>query len=120
MTRYERVQQILDQSVGGPGVDIGVHGAFWRNRTRDQFVTFRFRGLDLVAVGDGAESNLVKALRGEAPFGADLPNPPPGARFSRMPAGLDPVPDPDIAFIQRWIDAGCPEDQFASGRLEHQ
>lgn len=110
MTRYERVQKILDQSIGGPGVTIGYHGAFWRSRTRDQFVAYRYRGLDLVKLGDGAGSNLVKALKGEAPFGADLPVPPAGAEFSRMPAGYDPVSDTDIAFIQRWIDEGCLED----------
>ena len=117
MTRYERVQQILDQAIGGPGVSIGYHGAFWRGKTRDQFVAYRYRGLDLVVVGDGAGSNLVKALKGEAPFGADLPSPPPGAQFSRMPAGLDPVDGPDIEFIQTWIDGGCLEDAFVTAAL---
>jgi photosystem II stability/assembly factor-like uncharacterized protein len=112
MTRYERVKQILDEAIGGPDVNIGVHGAFWRGLTRDQFVAKKVFNLDLVAVGSGSAANLVKALKGEAPFGADLPNPPPGARFSRMPAGLPPVSDADIAFIQTWIDDGCPEDPF--------
>ena len=112
MTRYERVIQILDEAIGGPDVNIGVHGAFWRGVTRDQFVTKKVFNLDLVVVGSGAAANLVKSLKGEAPFGADLPNPPPGARFSRMPAGALPVSDADIAFIQTWIDDGCPEDPF--------
>ena len=47
--------------------------------------------LPLVTVSDGQHSNLVKALRGESPFGIDLPTPPPEAEFSRMPAGLAPV-----------------------------
>lgn len=63
----------------------------------------------MVTLGDGAGSILVKALKGESPFGADLPSPPTGARFSRMPAGLPPIPDGEIAFIQKWIDDGCPE-----------
>ena len=112
MTRYERVIQILDEAIGGPDVNIGVHGAFWRGVPRDQFVTKKVFNLDLVVVGSGAAANLVKSLKGEAPFGADLPNPPPSARFSRMPAGALPVSDADIAFIQTWIDDGCPEDPF--------
>ena len=112
MTRYEHVLEILDNSIGGPSEEIGVHGAFWRGLTRDEFIVKRVRRLDLVALGDGANSNLVKALKGEAPFGADLPEPPEGALFSRMPAGLPPVGDSDIAFIQQWIDDSCPEDEF--------
>jgi photosystem II stability/assembly factor-like uncharacterized protein len=112
MTRYERVVQILDEAIGGSNVNIGVHGAFWRGLSRDQFVAKKIFNRDLVAVGNGSASNLVKALKGEAPFGADLPDPPPGAQFSRMPAGLPPVSEADLAFIQTWIDDGCPEDPF--------
>jgi len=112
MTRYERVLQLLDQAIGGPGVNIGVHGAFWRGLSRDQFVAKKVFSLALVVVGNGAASNLVKALKGESPFGQDLPNPPAGARFDRMPSGLSPVSDADIAFIQKWIDDSCPEDVF--------
>ena len=36
MTRDERVLQILDEAIGGPGANIGVHGAFWRNRKEGQ------------------------------------------------------------------------------------
>src|SRR4051812_49636471 len=99
MTRYERVLEILDNAIGGPGSNIGVHGAFWRGLTRDQFVAKKVQGRQLLVVGDGVGSNLIKALKGESPFGVDLPDPPPGALLSRMPAGFDPVSDGDIAFI---------------------
>ena len=112
-TRFERVVEILDDSIGG--IDIGVHGPFWRGLSRDEFVEYEFRGFDLIVLSDGKGSNLIKALKGEAPFGADLPASPAGARLSRMPAGFDPVSDPDIAFIEVWIDDGCPEDLFKSG-----
>jgi hypothetical protein len=112
MTRYERVLEILDKAIGGPGSNIGAHGAFWRGLLRDQFVTKKVYGNELVVVGRGSESNLVKALKGEAPFGNDLPNPPPGAKYPRMPEGLPPVSDSNIAFIQTWIDQGCLEDAF--------
>jgi photosystem II stability/assembly factor-like uncharacterized protein len=91
-------------------VSIAVHGAFWRGATRDEFVAKRVLGLDLVVPGNGAGSNLVKALKGESPFGADLDAPPSGARFDRMPSGLPPVSPGNIAFIQKWIDDGCPAD----------
>jgi photosystem II stability/assembly factor-like uncharacterized protein len=113
MTRFERVVQILDAAVGGPAAGVGFpHGPFWRGVTRDQLVAKKIKGLDLLVVGNGAASNLVKALKGEAPFGVDLPTPPAGAIYDRMPAGLAPVPDPDIAFIQTWIDQGCLEDRY--------
>lgn len=114
MNRFERVIQILDDAIGGPDVSIGAHGAFWRGVPRDEFVTKKVFGRDLVVVGQGASSNLVKALKGETPFGNDLPDASPDAVFPRMPAGLDPVATQDIAFIEEWIDEGCLEDPLPS------
>jgi photosystem II stability/assembly factor-like uncharacterized protein len=113
MGTLQQVVAILDRAIGGPDVNIPVHGAFWRGQTRDSFVALKVRGLDLLVVGNSAASNLIKALKGQAPFGADQDPPPAGARFDRMPAGLDPVADADIAFIAKWIDDGCPADQAA-------
>jgi hypothetical protein len=104
------VVAILDDSIGGPGSDIGVHGAFWRDVTRDEFVDLKVRGRQLLVVGDGAHSNLVLALKGEAPFGADLPDAPEDAILPRMPAGFDPVPPEAISDIESWIDDGCPDE----------
>jgi photosystem II stability/assembly factor-like uncharacterized protein len=118
MIGFQQAIEILDQAVGGASGPVGPpHRAFWRGKTRDQFVALKVLGLDLVTVGDGAGSNLVKALKGEAPFGADLPDPPPGAQFSRMPAGMEPVPDDRIAALREWIDAGCPEAAPAPATL---
>lgn len=77
MNRFQRVIEILDRAVGGPGAFVGVHGAFWQNITRNDFVARKVLGLPLITVGDGAGSNLVKALKGQLPFGADLPDAPP-------------------------------------------
>jgi len=105
MTRYERVIEILDAAIGGPGANIGFHGAFWRGRTRDEFVVHPpIYGLPLLVVADGAGSNLVKALKGESPFD--------DGQFPRMPFGFPPVPESEILFIEQWIDDGCPEDEF--------
>jgi hypothetical protein len=114
MNRFERVTQILDEAIGGPDASIGAHGAFWRGLTRDQLVAKNVFGLDLIATGQGGASNLVKGLKGETPFGNDLPDPPQDASFPRMPAGLDPVAAQDIAFIEQWIDEGCLEDPLPS------
>lgn len=114
MNRFEHVIQILDDAIGGPDASIGAHGTFWRGLTRDQFVAKKVFTLPLIVVGQGASSNLVLALKGETPFGNDLPSPPPDARFPRMPFGLPPVAAEDIAFIERWIDEGCLEDALPS------
>jgi hypothetical protein len=117
MNRFLQIKEILDTAVGGPQAPVGgPHGAFWRNQTRDQFVQFSVFGLPLVTLGEGDGSTLVKALRGEEPFGQDIGTP--GATFRRMPAGRPPVPPERIVTIARWIDDGCPEEEEPLGPLE--
>jgi hypothetical protein len=89
MNRFERVVQSLDESIGGRDIGIAAHGTFWRRVTRDEFVAKKVFNRPVVVVGNGAASNLVKALKGEAPFGGDLDNPPPGAIIPRMPFGFN-------------------------------
>lgn len=105
MTTYADVQNLLDQAVG-PG-PVGAHRAFWRGMTRDQFVAKAVFGYPLVTPNDGTRSNLVKALKGTAPFGDDIGTP--GAEMPRMPARRPPMADDDIQAISLWIDGGCPE-----------
>ena len=106
MNRFERVIQILDDAIGGPTASIRAHGTFWRGLTRDQFVAEVVFERPLIVVGRGGDSNLIKALKGIEPFD--------GSEFRRMPAGRPPVPADRIAFIERWIDDGCPEDLLPS------
>jgi hypothetical protein len=96
---FQGAVAILDEAIGGPGVGIGAHKAFWRDISRDDFVVKKVFNKALVVVGDGANSNLVRALKGEAPFGSDLPDPPAGATTRRMPAGRPPVPAESIGAI---------------------
>jgi len=98
---FERVIEILDEAIGGPGASIRGHGTFWRGLSRDQFVAHEVFTRPLVVVGKGGDSNLVKALKGVKPFD--------GSELRRMPAGRPPVADENIAFIERWIDDGCLE-----------
>lgn len=96
MNRFSQIKVFLDEAVNGQ--DIGAHRAFWRGMTRNQFVTFKVFGvIDLVTVGDGANSNLVKRLSGEG--------------VSRMPpAPFDPMPVDRIQFVEQWIDDRAPSE----------
>ena len=105
--RYQQIIDILDNAIGGSAAPIGAHGPFWRGKTRDQLVAARVFGQQLLVAGDGAGSNLIKALSAQAPFGSDVGTS--GATFRRMPAGLPPVADDKIAVLKKWIDDGCPE-----------
>jgi hypothetical protein len=104
---YADVQQLLDAAIGGAEAQIGAHHAFWRTLTRDQFVVKKVFGKLVVSPGDASGSNLIKALRGEAPFGSDIGTS--GATTRRMPAGMDPMAAEDVDRIACWIDEGCPE-----------
>jgi hypothetical protein len=106
MKRFERVKTILEEAVEGQ--DIGAHGNFWRNLTLEQFKVKKVIGRQLVEVGNGEDSNLIKALEGRAPFGKNIGTP--GANFPRMPAGFPPVAPDKIAVIKKWIDDGCPDE----------
>jgi len=108
MTRFEHVKQILEDAIAGN--DIGAHGTFWRTLNLEQFKQKKVYGRRLVVPGDVASSNLVLALRGTAPFGSDLGTP--GATYPRMPVGFPPVAEEQIVFIEDWILAGCPDDEF--------
>src|SRR5262249_49201380 len=104
--RFSEVRSILDAAVGSG--TFGAHGPFWRGKTRDQFVQLKVFGKQLVSLGHGVDSNLVKALRGLLPFGSDTGTS--GATFRRMPAGRPAVAPGDVDTIERWIDDGCPDD----------
>ena len=109
MKKFDRVKQYLDDAVDGDA--IGAHGNFWRTLSLPDFKTFVVPirgGVPLLVVGNGDNSNLIKALKGVFPFGMDLGVP--GATFNRMPDhafGYDPMPDDRIGYIKDWIDGGC-------------
>jgi len=102
--KYADVQAILDEAVNHE--EIGLHGAFWRTATRDEFVEKRVFGCPIIFRDEdgrfiGSESPLVRILRGptECPAGRDRP---------QMPRGFDPVSLDRIQEIEAWIDAQCP------------
>jgi len=122
VTRYERVQAILDGAVGESPSDYGGEGPFW-HLSLPKLERFQLYGIPMIAPenagaacpccvsassdgvkfpGRGAASGLVHGLRGEPPFD--------GTRFPPLPWGGQRVAEEDIAFISDWIDDGLPAD----------
>ena len=115
LKRFDKVKEILEKAVNGEDIG-GPHRNFWRNLDLAGFVAARVVARKLLIPRDSKHSNLVLALRGLAPFGSDMTPQPPGAIFVRMPARRPPVAEQDIAFIERWIDDGCPDDEVVAAR----
>jgi hypothetical protein len=102
-TGFADIQQILDDAVENE--DIGRHGAFWRNVTRDEFVAKVIFGCPILHTENGkfvgSKSQLVTVLRGPINDCNQTPRP-------RMPFGFGAVPAAKIQIISDWIDAQCP------------
>jgi hypothetical protein len=109
MKRFARIIEILETAVHGD--TIAAHGNFWRGKSKQEFIALKIFGQQLIVPGQAANSAIIKATRGLAPFGTDVTPRPPGAIFRRMPAGRPPMPDDSIAFIEQWINDGCPDDE---------
>ncbi len=108
MTGFKDIVDLLDSLVVGRTVR--KHGPFWRGKTRDDFVALRVFGLPVVDIGNPAGSNILLALKGQPPFGADLPDAPDTSVYSRMPSGGPAAGADVIAAVEAWIAAGCPEE----------
>lgn len=102
-TRFPDIQKILDDAVEDE--DIGVHGPFWRNVTRDEFVVRIVFGCPILHTEDGqfvgSKSQLVMILRGDIIDCKGKPKP-------QMPRNFPAVPAEKIQIISDWIDAQCP------------
>jgi len=150
-SRYERVKEILNEAQGTAHPSYGGYDRFW-NLPHGEFLEVKFYGIRMIAPptgakqepagdhtcchtpqdatapqqGRGAASGLIQGLKGQPPFD--------GSQFPMLPWGGTPVSLNDIAFIEKWIDDGCPEkDQpsaaassnmemlrdLASGRARH-
>jgi hypothetical protein len=108
-TGFSKVVRLLEGAVRG--FKVGAHHNFWRDVTRDEFVSMSVFGNALVARRedgsvDAAGSNLIKALKGEPTFDGAESDP---SRFPRMPAEHPPMAPEAIEYIYRWLEAGCPE-----------
>lgn len=107
MKYYARVQELLNNAARGAHPYHDGKGRFWE-KPLSEFKQLVIYGEQLIADAGpdrGARSNLIKALRGEAPFD--------DSKFNRMPSGLPPMPPEDIQFIQNWIDMDMPDTEIA-------
>jgi hypothetical protein len=104
VTRFPDIQKILDDAVEGH--EIGAHGPFWRNVTRDQFVAKKVFGCGIIfsdnGTFDGPRSPLVQILQNPIECPAERERP-------QMPVGFPPVSADKVQIISNWIDAQCPE-----------
>ena len=139
-SRYERVKLILNEASGDVHPSYQGRDRFW-NLPHDQFLEVTLYGIPMIAQwmiaassgrssiaavpikscchgpvgsslapgpqpGRGAASGLIKGLKGQPPFD--------GSQFPKLPWGGSPVSYDDIAFIEQWIDDGCPENDAPS------
>jgi hypothetical protein len=93
---FQKVVRILEEAVRG--FSIGRHGAFWRNRTRDEFLDSSVEGAPPIhrrpdGSFDPDASRLVQRLR--------------GPEAARMPRERPAVPAERVRYIEQWIAAGC-------------
>lgn len=133
-SRYQRVKEILNAAAEGSQADYQGYGKFWE-LPLSQLLELEIYGVRMIAPesgepeppapatppggscchhppapkpsgpskptpGRGAASGLIKGLRAQRPFD--------GSQFPRLPWGGKVVADSDIAFIEAWIDDGCP------------
>jgi hypothetical protein len=102
-TRYPDIQRILDEAV--EVADIGAHGPFWREITRDQFVEKKVFGCPIIfrenGIFNGPQSPLVRILQNPIECPVDRERP-------QMPVGFPPVAPDRVKTISDWIDAQCP------------
>jgi mono/diheme cytochrome c family protein len=88
------------------------HGRFWTKSYADflalEFTTASGEKVRLLNPGDGAGSNLVRALKGEALEGTVDGKPVVVPGKLMPPKGAKPTPE-QIERIRRWIDRGAPE-----------
>ena len=96
---YSGVQQLLEKAAGRntkPG-HLG-EGRFWL-KPYQKFINTAIYGNPLIAPPGperGARSALVMVLKGTL------------NGFPRMPLNRPPMDESDIAYIEKWIDNGCP------------
>ncbi|MBV8369350.1 MAG: tyrosinase family protein [Candidatus Eremiobacteraeota bacterium] len=105
-SRYRRFQEIMTAASAGSSATYEGYGTFW-NLPLEELKRLRLYGVPMFLGDDpqrpltGAQSGIVRGLRGEYPFDETL--------FPPLPWGGKRVADVDVALIEQWIDAGCPE-----------
>jgi hypothetical protein len=94
-----------------PNIDDAPHGAFWKNKTRDDFVKIKTDDWQvsgpLITLKDLNKSNLYLALAGLAPFdGSSLPQMP-DTTANGDPNARHATPD-ELKMVASWINNNAP------------
>lgn len=101
--RFPDIQKILDDAVNNE--EIGRHGPFWRNVTRDEFVGKVVFGCPILHTEEGkfvgSKSQLVTILRSAITACNQNLRP-------QMPVGFPRLSEEKAQIISDWIDAQCP------------
>ena len=141
LTRFGRVQEILDQAHAGETIVYAGAGPFWRDL--DTLLAAEIHGVRMVAPaqaaaggsggcgcghcgtssGGGAEEGRTVAYPGRGAASGlikGLRGQPPfdGSRLPRLPWGGARLQEDDIRFISDWIDDGCPADDHRAGPVQ--
>ena len=106
---FAEVQNALQTFITNNNIPISgaPHGAFWERGStfQEQYKNFvtgdAIQGFPILIPGNGNQSNIILALRGQAPFD--------GSSFPQMPAGGPYFDGATIDAISAWIDAGANE-----------
>lgn len=133
LSRYQRVQLILNQAAGDSAATYQGYGRFWETLSLAELLRVEIYGVRMIAPAAGDRDETADG--GSCCGGAATPEPPTtpvepqpgrgaasglvrglrgefpfdGSEFSRLPFGGKPVAAKDIRFIEQWIDDGCPE-----------
>jgi hypothetical protein len=103
VTSFLDVQRLLDKALGSSFA--GNHGAFWRGKTRDEFVDLQVFGRRIISFDSPEESLLVQALKGNiSAEGGDSSQ---LCLSPDLPAALVA----DVETVSNWISQGCPDTE---------
>jgi hypothetical protein len=107
ISRFEQIQEILNSAVGNAEPIHEDQHRFWNKPLKEFLQIGSIYGVELIAPpgpNRGARSGLIKALKGEPPFG--------DGGIPRMPLNRPPLALERIAFIEAWIDDDCPDQEL--------
>ena len=94
-----------------PDINDAPHRAFWKNTTRDAFVSLKTDSWgvpgSLVTLKDPTKSNLYLSLAGLAPFNGSRPPQMPDTTPTGYPNARHATPD-ELTMIATWINNNAP------------
>ncbi len=108
MPNFHEIQMLLDKVLGP--TPAGNHGAFWRGKTRDEFVELAVFGIKIIEPGAPEKSPLIGAMRGSTPYGSERSQKSNDQMWLCLAAEQPAATKEDIEFVSNWIAQGCPDE----------